>query len=464
MTWGETADTLHRTVKLLIDSGRAKNPSQAREILESLVLQVAVGAEIETDLAAQAALLTILNAGHRAFLGGVHVSIEHDARLDVPWAAGVSAYDAVHRFGGRVVDRLDRGRPTLAVAGPAAAMGTPMLYVTHSGWAAGIVESVDNMLDGVGTAPAGIAAGALGVAEIFQQELGDPVPGRRDVGLSLWRPDLDWRDPDAVGPALEYLPKWLWLLGLGHLGQAYAWVIGMLPYATPAEVRLGLVDYDRVVEGNTATQLLVTETDVERRKARVVAAALEALGFETTIVERAFDGNFHPDVSCGEPTIAVAGFDKRDPRLLLGDDRFTWVVDGGLGAGPVEYLDIVVNTFPAPEAPALAFPPPKPRPRAAALPDAYEAEIARQVGEGAEAEAVRCGMLDIAGVNIGAAFVGAFAGTLVIADLLRLLHGGPSFSVVSVDMRDPEHLRAVPNPTPGAPDPAFTFARGADAA
>ncbi len=66
-----------------------------------------------------------------------------------------------------------------------------------------------------------------------------------------------------------------------------------------------------------------------------------------------------------------------------------------------------------------------------------EEEIARQVGEGGEAEAARCGMLEIAGVSTGAAFVGAFAATLVVGDLLRLLHGGSSFSVVGVDLRHP---------------------------
>ncbi|MGH9280452.1 MAG: helix-turn-helix domain-containing protein [Acidimicrobiales bacterium] len=231
-----------------------------------------------------------------------------------------------------------------------------------------------------------------------------------------------------------------------------------------ARVKQGLTQAALAEKAGVAQTLISAYENVRRQPTLptlvrlLKAAGLERLGFETAIVERAFDGNFHPDAARGEPTIAVAGFDKRDPRLLLGNDRFTWVVDGGLGAGPVEYLDIVVNTFPAPEAPALAFP--QPRPRAGALPAAYEAEIARLVGEGAEVDAVRCGMLDIAGVNIGAAFVGAFAGTLVIADLLRLLHGGPSFSVVSVDLRDPEHLRAVPNPAPGDPAPAFTFASG----
>ena len=45
----------------------------------------------------------------------------------------------------------------------------------------------------------------------------------------------------------------LLLLGIGHLGQAYAWALGMLPYARPEEAEFGLMDFDRIVEGNAAT-------------------------------------------------------------------------------------------------------------------------------------------------------------------------------------------------------------------
>ena len=109
---------------------------------------------------------------------------------------------------------------------------------------------------------------------------------------------------------MRYLPAGFWLLGLGHLGQAYAWVVGMLPYATPADVRIGLVDYDRVVAGNTATQLLVTEADADHRKTPVVADPLEGLGLDTAIVDCAFDDKFRPtphaDPNRSEPTVALA--------------------------------------------------------------------------------------------------------------------------------------------------------------
>lgn len=461
MTADVTRDTVHRTAKLLFESGKARTLAEARAYLESMILQVAVGLDIGRDLAAQAALLTAVNAGARAFLGGVHVVLESDPVLDVPWAADLTAGAAVQRFGGVVVDRLDPALPTLAIGAPVGPVGSYVLYVTHQGWVGGVVQSPGSGCGGGGIAPAGIVAAALGISEVFQKELGDPVPGRRDVGMSLWAPKVDWRSAEAIGPDLQYLPAAFWLLGLGHLGQAYAWAVGMLPYATPADVRVGLVDYDRVAAGNTATQLLVADADVNRRKTRVVADALEDLGLDTAIVDRAFDETFRPephaDPNRSEPTVALAGFDSRDPRLLLGDDRFTWVVDGGLGRGSVDYLDIVINTFPAPEDPTMAFP--EPRPRSQTLPDAYESEVADRVAKGMDETTARCGLLDIAGVTIGAAFVGSVAACLVVGDLLRKLHGGSPFSVVHVDLRHPENLVAVPNRAPAEATPAFTLAQ-----
>jgi hypothetical protein len=461
MTADVTPDTIHRTAKLLFESGKARTLEEARAYLESMVLQIAVGPDIGRDPAAQAALLTAVNAGGRAFLGGVYVGLDGDPVLDVPWAADLTAGAAAQRFGGVVVDQLDPTLPTLAIGAPVHPVGSYVLYVTHHSWVGGVVQSPDSRRGSGGIPPAGIVAAALGISEMFQRELGDPVPGRRDVGMSLWRPDLNWQSAEAIGPDLQYLPAAFWLLGLGHLGQAYAWVVGMLPYATPADVRVGLIDYDRVVAGNTATQLLVTDADVNRRKTRVVADALEGLGLDTAIVDRAFDHTFRPephaDPNRSEPTVALTGFDSRDPRLLLGDDRFTWVVDGGLGRGSVDYLDIVINTFPAPEDPTVAFP--EPRPRSQTLPDAYEFEVADRVARGMDETAVRCGLLDIAGVTIGAAFVGSVAACLVVGDLLRQLHGGSPFSVVHVDLRHPENLVAVPNRAPAEATPAFTLAR-----
>lgn len=461
MSWG-TTDQIHRTAKILIDSGQAGSPDEARRFLETLVLQVAVGPEVEHDTAAQAALATIVNGGHRAFLGGVHVRLDANPSMFTGWTTGLTAAETVTQYGGQVVSQLTASRPTLVLGRPAELAGSLVLYLTWRGWSGGVVQSERNCLGGDGSVLAGVVAAGLGLSETFQRQLGAVLPGRRDVGISLWRPDLDWRHADAAGPVVRYLPASLWLLGLGHLGQAYAWTLGMLPYAKPGEVELGLVDFDRIVEGNAATQLLARTGDAGRRKARVVAEALELQGFATRLVERAYDEHFHPvahaDQTRNEPAIALAGFDDIAPRRLLGEARFTHIIDAGLGSGPVEYLDMVLHSFPAAENPGTAFAGQDPSARP--LPKVYEDEITRRAMAGDDETAARCGMFDIAGVTVGAAFVGTFASTLVVADILRLLHGGKNYSVISVDLRSPSGIQAIPNSAPGDyPAPAYTLAR-----
>ncbi len=446
MNWPQP-DKIDRTGKILIDANKAKTPYEAARFLDSLVLQVAVGPDIAHDMAVQAALATVVNVGQRAFHGGVNVHLERDIVLSTGWTTGKTASATVQRFGGKVVDRLADNRPTLALGRPSTLTGKPILHLTWRGWSGGVVESANDILCGDGIVPAGIASAALGVSEIFQQQLGATVPGRRDLGVSLWCPHRDWRDDDIVGPTLQYLPAQLWLLGLGHLGQAYAWTLGMLPYATPRDVEIGLVDFDFVVDGNIATQLLTTADDVGRRKTRVVASAFEDLGFRTRLVERAYDDNFRPVIHADpirtEPTIALAGFHDIAPRRLLGNAGFTRVIDGGLGSGWSDYLGILVHSFPSAEDPSTAFveqPSVKTK-----LSDAYEAEIARQVESGVDETVAQCGMLDIAGITVGASFVGAFASSIVVADILRLLHNGTNYSIVAIDLRDLSGLQAVPN-------------------
>jgi hypothetical protein len=244
----------------------------------------------------------------------------------------------------------------------------------------------------------------------------------------------------------------------GRVFGTHTWSLGFLPYASPSDATVFLMDDDTLVEGNLATALLAFDDDVERRKTRVVADQLEALGLRTTIVERRFDTSFRP--SDREPTIALAGFDSPEPRRWLGGGRFDRVVDAGLGDGTVDYLDMVRHTFPSTLDPENTF---VQRQRAErAIPDAYRDEIERMIREGADEGDVTCGMTEVAGISVAAAFVGATAGALVVADLLRWLHGGADYTVISLDLRDLGDVAAVLNADPGPfSNPGFTAARPA---
>jgi hypothetical protein len=245
---------------------------------------------------------------------------------------------------------------------------------------------------------------------------------------------------------LAYLPAAMWLLGLGHLGQAYAWCVGLLPFKDLASVKVFLMDNDTLITGNLSTGLLAEADDVGRLKTRLVAAKLESLGFTTKIVERRFDE--HTWSTEKEPGLAFAGFDKPEPRRLLGG-RFRRVIDAGLGGGAVDYLYLAIHRFPSQLDPATLFQ--RTGTRATGLPGAYVAELERLVADGADPMEVRCGLTEIAGISVAASFVGAISATLVLAQELRTLHQGPELALLTLDLRTPGRIMAVANSEAGSP-------------
>ena len=195
--------------------------------------------------------------------------------------------------------------------------------------------------------PAGVAAAGIAVAEAFQWRRHDLRAGRRRQGLSLWRPDLEWLSEDALGPDdVDIGPSRLWIVGLGHLGQAYLWDRGLLPWRDPGEVSLLLQDNDRITKANESTGLLIQpDKYVGRPKARALAEVLEDRGFRTRVSERRLELGHGPVGD--EPRLALVGVDNPETRLSLSDAGFEGVIDAGLGGGPVHYLDMQTHTFPA---------------------------------------------------------------------------------------------------------------------
>jgi hypothetical protein len=426
-----TRDKLHRTVKLELDDGRATTVEAAEALAATYVLQIHVGRDVAASPTRQATLLTAVNAGARAFLGGVHVAGELDWNATGGWAMGRNASDVVTSLGGRVAHTLTDQHATLVIgSSDTSPPGSVTIHPTWNGWAAAATSSAAGRLPETAEHPvAGVLAGALAVSEAFQHTRGSLAAGRRDVGLSLWELTADWRCERAAGPELRYLPTRLWLPGLGHLGQAYLWVIGFLPYHDPGSVTLVLQDFDRVVEANRATGLLV-HTDVAEGvlKTRLAAAAMEQLGFETRLIERPFDDGTRP--AQGEPTWALAGFDTAEPRRHIG--VFDLAVDLGLGSDRDDYLGIHLHTFPAAGNPRDTF---------AMGPAGTEAPTLAAWAVDAVEDA--CGVVQLQGAAVGAAFVGAAAAALGVAEILRALAGGPVTSVAAWALNAPGDIDAV---------------------
>jgi hypothetical protein len=418
--------TLNRAAKYFMDSGRAASHDEAMGMLQSFGLAVHAGPEIAYSAAHQTALLTLVNVARRTFLAGIEVAQLPDAPAVTPLARGRPLIEAVRELGGKVVAAPPAGWPAAIIgSAEATASQSPRWRATWEGWRGGVVpiryRTALTEDDSCALAPALAAAACAG--EAFAYHAGDhPLAGRRASGLSLWRPGADWCATDETEPALVRLPSKLWLIGLGNLGQAFAWLLACLPYQDRREVEFLLQDFDRIAPSNDSTSLLSWKTDEGRRKSRVVAAWLEARGFTTSLEERRFGPWIAkaPD----EPNVALCGVDNAMARAALEKPGFDLVVEAGLGAGPQAFRNFSTHVLPATRS--------------------AEEIWSRQVGEPEENfedkpayKALRhqgmdtCGLAQLASRTVGVPFVGLIAACLAISELLRRLHGGVALELTS---------------------------------
>ena len=282
-------------------------------------------------------------------------------------------------------------------------------------------------------------ASSLALSELFLS-FGDIniEATRRIVGLSLWRPELDIGDADALGIPVEFLPRDLWVLGLGHLGNAYLWSLATLPYADPKEIEFALLDFDKVEKDNVETGVIFAMDSVGRFKTRACDAWLGRRGFRTRLVERRFDGRFrrqYTDSQDNEPALALCGFDSNHARQKLPGADFRRVVDCGLG-GMADNFDVMnLHTLPNPRTPKELWPEMSKREVAKLV--AYQERMARENPGYSALGLDDCGRRALAGKSVAVPFVGSTAACLVVAEVIRLLHDGPAYHDIKLGLADP---------------------------
>jgi hypothetical protein len=438
-----------RVVKLAMDTGESQTVEEALALFESYRARVRIGADVAHSAALQAILFTVINTGRRCFLGGVAV----DAPTSVLSAATLVHVPGARRVGEAVnslgaVEYRPGAPPAPEIwigdVEPSERPAHPVsIRATFDGWrgAAVSLDSNGRLPESGNFTPAGVLAGALAVGEIFQHFRGDTVDaGYRDVGLSLWRPqaDVEWRSDDGA-PSLMRLPARLWMLGLGHLGQAYLWTLGLLPYADPSSVSLVLQDIDALEDANDSTSLLTHSSLVGQKKTRAMTAWAESRGFRTTIIEREFAADF--SLGSNEPRLLLGGVDNPLARAELEKPGFSRIVDAGLGNGTREYLAFQLHSFPSHSRAAESLWSP------GLESSMVEPEILDQPAYRALAAAGMddCGLTTLAGRSVGAPFVGATAAALVVAEAIRMAMGAHSYAVIDATLRGLERRQALLN-------------------
>ena len=295
----------------------------------------------------------MVNAARRSFLAGVTVvGLPNDAKpLTRPQRGTGSLARVVKELGGRVARRSKPSWPVAFIGKvPAPVAKRAAWRLAWSGWRGGVVAARAGDVAVVEAAMplAPMLAAACCAAEAFAYHATDhAMAGHRALGRSLWTPRADWLAQDTSEPALSWLPSRLWLIGLGNLGQAYAWALAALPYAETKDVKLVLQDDDRLAMSNDSTSLLSFLKDVGQRKARKIAAWLDERGFDTAVLENRFGPwtTRTPE----DPAVALCGVDNPNARAALERPGFGLVVEAGLGAGPEAFRSLSLHTFPGSE-------------------------------------------------------------------------------------------------------------------
>ncbi|MBU1057863.1 MAG: ThiF family adenylyltransferase [Proteobacteria bacterium] len=429
MTTQISPNSLHRLVKHVIDSGTAASVDEAEAIFKCYRLAVEIDPAATSDPVQQAILLTIITLGRRVFLGGVTVTGPLRTPLKLSLPLGNTLATAVQALGGIIGEEVT-GMPTIVIGGgPRKRCEGFCIRTVATGWRGGIVPiSSDLPVDGGYAMPlSGMLAAGLAVNEAFLFVSGGmPAAGRRTVGLSLWRPEreIDWLQPDESEPILTYLPSHLWLIGLGHLGQAYLWGLGLLPYRDPAGVNLVLQDIDIITESTESTSILTDSTMIGKKKTRAMAAWAEQRGFATSLQERTFAADFKRQTH--EPAVALCGLDNGAGRRALDQVGFDFIVEAGLGSGHRDFRTMRLHILPGRRAATDIW---KHTRKGEKIEDrpAYAKLLADGVLD-------RCGMTLLAGKAVGAPFVGSVAASLALSEVLRLLHGGVVHQLIDIDL------------------------------
>jgi hypothetical protein len=223
------ADEMHRLAKRAMDNGTAASRQEAEALLRGYRIALSIGQDEAADRHHQAALLTAIELGRRVFLSGVTVEGCLDVPLAVPVASGPTLRRAVTAAGG-VPASVHAGIPLISIGGPANKRTDGFsIRIVFDGWRGGIVPGHADGPDRgkISTmALSPMLATALAINETFLHLSGEsPFAGKRNTGLDLWNlsRSADWMSCDESAPELRYLPSNLWLIGLGHLGQAYLW-------------------------------------------------------------------------------------------------------------------------------------------------------------------------------------------------------------------------------------------------
>lgn len=411
-----------RVTKALTDANIAASFAAAEARLDAVHPCVVVGAQAAHTAAGQCAALTAVATAYKCF-GRIQLAGEGlDTPLLQPLPIGRTLGAAAQALGAHVAAAIEPATTHLVRIENSSPWQGWQVFTWWNRWLAG-TRPFPQLAGCPSFALAGMFAGALAVRQIFANIRNNAPP--RDESVSLWEPDQRV-DPDRIGPARFTMPNRLWLVGLGHLGQAFVWGLLALPFQN--ERHIILQDDQWIGVENESTSLLVGTDDIGRRKVRVAARWLDHTGWTTELIERRHLGDIRRTEQ--DPSILLAGLDDVRPRRVLAAQGFDYMIDAGIGHGARDFESLQIRTIPAGapiESLWLDQSQNFGRDHLMAK-DAYRA-LEQVVGQ--------CGVVPLADASVSVPFVGAATAALGLAQLARLGSMAPAASLLQLELGAP---------------------------
>ncbi|MER9243462.1 hypothetical protein [Mesorhizobium sp. M0633] len=420
-----------RIVKVVTDApDSTRGFDQAMAELDAVQVAVVTNSQTITSAAAQAAVITALNTAVKCF-GNATLVCPHDLPLESKLALGRDLFEVAQACGAQVSPLLPPSLTHIIAVGETPIAGA-FVRCWWNDWSAGVLPGWDDEpCIKAGNPLAGVFAGALAVREVFANAIGRRHSVNRRATISLWQPWFQGGEPDPP-PTVLTLPRSLWLVGLGHLGQGFLWSLAFLPVGGTHAI---LQDDQTVGEENVGTGLVTQLADFEQKnkKARVAARWLEGAGWTTSLLERRNYGDLK--LRDNDPAMVLTSLDEPMARLAIAKAGHDLMIDAGVGHGAFDFEIGQIRVVPkGADIDGLWAHAAKLKNIEAMMEmPAYREHATKYEG---------CGTFTLAEASAAVPFVGAAIGAMTIAQLLRLasMHATPR--IMQVELNAPEAASA----------------------
>ncbi|RUV97273.1 hypothetical protein [Mesorhizobium sp.] len=420
-----------RIVKVITDAaGSERDFDQAAAALDAVHIAVVIKGVAIATAAVQAAVVTALNTAVKCF-GKATLVCPHNPPLEAKLALGRDLWAVAEACGAQVSALLPSSVTHIVAIGETPVAGA-FVRCWWNGWSAGVLPGWDDELCGdAGNPLSGVFAGALAVREVFANAIGRRHSVNRRAAISLWQPWLQEGEPEPV-PTVLTLPRSLWLVGLGHLGQGFLWSLAFLPADGTHAI---LQDDQTVGEENVGTGLVTQVLDFEKeiKKARVAARWLEGAGWTTSLIERRNYGDLR--LTDSDPPVILTSLDEPTARVAIAKAGHSFMIDAGVGHGAFDFEIGQIRVVPkGADTDGLWAHAAKPKNIDAMLETPAYREHARKFDG--------CGTFILAEASAAVPFVGAAIGALTIAQLLRVASMCSTPRIMQVELNAPDTVSA----------------------